>query len=193
MYKEIVEGLGKIAERNLKKYGRLTPVAFLIKDNCIVSLIQLGFHTDMEKYAGYQMVGMAAKKFSADVVIMINDVALKTYTGKDAKYAMTNYMTEMPLSYPENMRQDGIFFFVVDIKERKTTGYFQRYERKDKELHFHKLKLLEKIEGLPEEIKESTKLKGGIPSSVFKGYDRDDDAIESFFRKCDLLNGDHGF
>ena len=129
-YKEMVEDFNKVAKENLQKDGKVSPIAFVIKDKEILIPILLSFHNDQDKQTGYTMVGVVAQYLSADAVILINDVAMRGYKNKtEADYAMRNYLTESPLTYPESMRQDGIYFLSISFKTRKIYGYFQPYKK----------------------------------------------------------------
>ncbi len=125
-YKEMVKDMNKVAKKNLQKDGKVSPIAFIIKNKEILVPVLLSFHNDQDKQTGYTMVGVVAQYLSADTVILINDVAMREYKNKtEADYAILNYSTENPLTYPESMRQDGIYFLSISFETRKIYGYFQ--------------------------------------------------------------------
>lgn len=171
-HEKLIRGLNEVAKKNLQKNGRLTPIAFLIREGKIVAPILLRIQTDEEKPDVYKSIGMIAKKFSADSVIIVQDAALKVFkTKEESKYVLENLATEKPLMYPENMRQDGIFFFVIDLKTKETNGYFQEYEKKGKDIHFHKLiNYLELVKDSFSPDSDEGKLGGSIVDCVLKGY-----------------------
>jgi len=161
-HKELVEEINVIAKENLKKDGKLAPIAFVIKNTQMIAPILLDFRASQEKYKSCKYAGAIAKYLNADAVILVSDVAMKEYKSKEeADFAVRNYSTESPLSYPESMRVDGIFLLVIDLETKKIEGYMQLYEKKGDNYTF---KNLEDFSGV-------TGIGGMIQESVIEGYD----------------------
>lgn len=159
---ELVQAVSEIAVENLKKYGHLTPVAFLLKDKNIIAVLMLTFQTDDVKYTQYYNIGEEARKRSADAILIVSDVAMREYkTMDDVKYMLKNYATEAPLSYPESMRQDGIFYSAIDLMSGKADGFFQRYVRLHSQEDIFKFFKIESF-------KEA--LIGDLQETVLKGF-----------------------
>jgi hypothetical protein len=128
--------------RHLKENrASLVPVAMMLsKDKGIIPCM-LPFRNDEEKSALYYGLGTGMKKYKASRVILINDVAMKMYDKPAEKISEL----EKPLTYPESMRQDGIFLQDVDLATGRVDGYFMRYEnKKDAPRFYYELKHLNK-------------------------------------------------
>lgn len=128
--------------RHLKENGSsLVPVAMMLsKDKGIIPCM-LPFRNDEEKSALYYGLGTGMKKYRANRVILINDVAMKMYDKPAEKISEL----EKPLTYPESMRQDGIFLQDVNLATGRVDGYFMRYEnKKDAPRFYYGLKHLNK-------------------------------------------------
>ena len=165
MMDELISSLSQKTIELFKRDQYLKPVAFLINSDKILGILELKFETDEEKYNMYFRVGQVAKQLKADRVVMINDVALRTYTNKEeADYARQNYDHESPLCYPENMRQDGILLTDIKIGSKKIEACFLKYEKREEEIYFYD----------PQEIKSDFKvsLNGALVENILKGYEK---------------------
>jgi len=164
MMNELISDLSQKAIEFFKRDQYLKPVSFLINSDRILGIVELEFETDEEKYNMYFQIGQIAKKFKANRIVMINDVAFRIYTNKeDADYARQNFDHESPLCYPENMRQDGILFTDIKIKSKKIDVCFLKYEKREKEIYFYD----------PQELRFDFKegsLNGTLIENVLKGY-----------------------
>jgi len=163
-YKEIIKEINSIAKENLKKNNSISPIAFVIKNNTILLPLLITFSNEEEKLDAYVYLGAFAKISEADTIIVANDVAMMAYSGiKEVRYSRKNYSTEDPLTYPERMRQDGIFFRVIDMKKRKVVNAaFQRYEKEEGKYKFDEL---------DENYLKNKKIGGRLQESILKGYD----------------------
>ena len=159
---KLIEGLIERAKENLKKDGYLAPVIIAMKGDKLLAPILLQFKCDNEKYATYKIIGKIAKKLAADRIILINDVALKMYDTKDSEHVMKNYNTMSPLTYPENMRQDGIFIHDLNLITEKVKPYFLRYKKQKKgSFKFYNINTFQGSED---------SFSGEIMNSVLKGF-----------------------
>ena len=160
-YKELLEDINTVAKKNLEKNGKLAPIAFVIKDTQMIAPILLDFRAPQEIYLSCKYAGAIAKYLNADAIILISDVAMREYKSKEEEdFAAKNYSTESPLSYPENMRTDGIFFLVIDLETKKAECCMQLYEKKDDNFIFKNL----------DDFPETTGVGGRIQESVIEGY-----------------------
>lgn len=162
----LIVGLCVNAKKIKEKNVSMSPVAMILsKDKGIIPCM-LPFRDDEEKSALYYGLGIGMKKYNADRVILINDVALKTYD-KPVNISVT----EQPLTYPESMREDGIFIQDINIVTGRVDGYFQRYEnKKDAPRFYHELKHLNKNgESMGGDL--LNQIKEGYKTGVEKGID----------------------
>lgn len=169
---EFIVGLCETAKGILEEKGEIMPVAMVITDDGHIIPCMLPFKNDdsEEKYAMYGAVGVTMKKFNANKVVLVNDVALKYYSSKEeADKAKENYQTESPLMYPESLRQDGILLQEVDLGDDTVNSYFMRYENTSPR-KYHELARLNK---------EGESMAGAIISSLKDGYARSEEILES--------------
>lgn len=65
------------------------------------------FQNDEEKHQFYQEVGSVCKSMGLDIVLLINDAAMREMkTDEEVAFIRKNYDTESPLSYPKSMRTE---------------------------------------------------------------------------------------
>lgn len=174
---DLIQNLSENAVGILKKEGHLNPIAFLLDSDRVITIVELKFTDDEEKYKSYLAVGKIAEKAKANRVILINDVAARIYkTKKEAEYAYENYDHESPLSYPESMRLDGILFIDINIESECIKEYFLRYERENEEFKFHKLSKLgsfvEEEIGKTNDFGETGVFSGILIENVLRGYNK---------------------
>lgn len=158
---KIIKSLLEIAKKILKNEGFLIPQAFFIKDNEKGMVrISPNFKTAEEKYKSCIAIGLTAKQVGANSIILLNDVASKTYSKENADYVEKNYNTESPLTYPESQRDDGIMIMYMDMKTKKIDAYFQKYKKQGNNIKFYKIKEF-----------PDNEMDGLVPESIFEGYD----------------------
>ena len=154
----IINGISTVACKNLQNDGFLTPIAFLFMGNDMLP-IMMTWKNDDEKYAAYKAVGELACQLSADVVLLLNDVAMRYMENKeDIKYVIENYDTERPTMYPESLRQDMICLSCIDFKTFDMSLYTQKYKKENGEVIFEKLE------------KANETIKGELYNMVLSGY-----------------------
>lgn len=160
---KLIESLIGKAKELLEKDGHLAPVALAMKGENVIAPIMLEFETDNEKYATYRAVGDEAKRLSVDRVVMINDAAMRRYDNpEESEKALKNYATESPLTYPEDMREDGIFVQDLNLVTEEITVYFLRYKRrKEGGFRFYDIMTL---------VGEKGKVMGEVMNSVLRGF-----------------------
>lgn len=159
---ELVVFLCKGAKKILEEKGKLAPVGFVITKEKKIIPCALPFRNDIEKSAIYLALGVAVRKFSGSRVIMINDVAMRKIDPKDMEEFKKNYTTEQPLTYPESMRQDGIFLQDMNMETGRIEGYFMRYKNlKDAPRCYYDLEHINK---------NKDSMGGGIPGRITEGY-----------------------
>lgn len=157
------------AQRLLEKDNILSPVAMIIKGEDDLIPCMLPFKNDKEKLALYFALGVAMKEKGCHRVIIITDVAVRKIdmnpenAEKVKEYFKRNILTEQPLTYPESMREDGIYLQLIDFEEDRSDAYFKRYEnRKDTPRFYHELVRMNKNAG---------KIGGDIYEYVKRGYE----------------------
>lgn len=138
---EFIVDLCNNARHLMETRGSLVPVAMMFSEEKGIIPCMLPFRDEEHKSAIYYGLGTGMKKYKANRVILINDVALKMYDKPTGKISES----EKPLTYPESMRQDGIFLQDVDLATGRVDGYFMRYEnKKDAPRFYYELKHVNK-------------------------------------------------
>jgi hypothetical protein len=140
---KLIVDLCRNARDLMEKNDRIAPIAMILSKNKGIIPCMLPFRDDEEKTALYYGLGVGMKKYNANRVILINDAAMKMYNksmiSETGKLMISE--TEKPLTYPESMRQDGIFIQDINMVTGRVDVYFQRYENKKEVPRFyHELK-----------------------------------------------------
>jgi len=169
---ELIVELCRGAKEILEQSGYLSPVAFLVGKNNQIIPCTVPFKNDTQKRGMYLALGASMKPLGSSRVILINDAAMKTY---DKSKDWEIDVTEQPLTYPESMREDGIFLQDINMKTDRIEGYFMRYEnKKDAPRFYHDLKHLNAgHDGMG----------GFIIECVMEGYKESDQFMEEMKRE----------
>lgn len=166
---ELIEAVANNAKRLMERDGKLTPTALVVAEKELMPL-ELLFRDSEDKYRMYFALGLTLKKVKQTIVILINDVALRHVDKKDAHKFKDNKCdpTEQPTTYPESMRQDGIFIQEIDVTTKTMNAYLMRYENRKDERFWHPLEKLNK---------DGAAMSGAILDSVVDGYECDEEIV----------------
>jgi len=168
---ELIVEVCRGAKEVLEKSGYLAPIAFLVGKNNQIIPCMVPFKNDAQKRGVYLALGAAMKALGSNRVILVNDAAMKMFD----KPMEEVHITETPLTYPESMREDGIFLQDMNTITERIEGYFMRYEnKKDAPRFYHDLK----------HFNAGHESMGGfIPECVMEGYKESDQFMEEMKRE----------
>ncbi len=156
---ELIVNLCDKAQNLLEEDGYLDPIAFIITDTMIPCMLSC---PKEDKKAMFTALGAVMKKFKSKRIILVSDIAMRVVDPEKSDEIKANLLTEQPLTYPESMRQDGIFLQDINPERHFSDAYFMQYENlKDAPRLFHNLTQLNKKE-------ES--FSGAFFDSVVSGY-----------------------
>jgi hypothetical protein len=148
------------AAKNLKEYGFLTPVAFLMVNGLPYAIIPLFYNNDEEKNMLFYKIGITMKEKGASEVLIVNDAAMRDIKGVSSEQveALSHDPTESPLCYPESMRTEIIAIFQYNIVEDKKIIHYQEYKKINKEIELGQI------------VMYDVNISGNIFEIINKGY-----------------------
>lgn len=130
--KELLQKVLELAKYNLARDKYLSETALVFKNNILISGILIKIDSTCSydsRTEALVKVGAYARGADADLVVLVNDAAMRSVP----EGSETVDETEMPLAYPKSMRTECIVITGIQVPEGEETILFQAYKGGDGE------------------------------------------------------------